>query len=38
MACYRVGSEMAREWQCVKMDKKKGGYNGIVFAKSFSFL
>jgi hypothetical protein len=29
---------MTREWQCVKVDKKKRGYNGMVFAKRFSFL
>jgi hypothetical protein len=41
MACYRVGSDMTREWQCVKVDKKKeegGGYKEMAFSKRFSFL
>ena len=25
MACYRVSSEMTREWQRMKVDKEKGG-------------
>jgi len=38
MACYRVGSDVTREWQCVKVDKKKGVYNEMIFSKRLSFL
>lgn len=29
MACYRVSSEMTREWQRMKVDKEKGG-GGVI--------